>query len=379
MRVLYAFALAAVCAAAQRGTAKVDAGATVVAGSVLNDGTGEPLSRAQVLLQPMVAGLSPIALESDEHGAFLFYDLKPGTYSVQVARDGFLPVFHGMRGSVRMPPYLTFDEGSRTRDLTFRLKRWSVIAGKVKFDSGEPGTGLLVQVLRQSFIRNRRGFVLVTTARTNDLGEYRIAGLARGGYLIAATYNRTVPQDAVEPERVDEQGRTIPDMRYATTFYPSATRLSDAVPVHVNDAQEIGGVDIYLKSVPTVRLRGRVISGGSGKVLPGGSVSLRRVGGSEGASINVPITVRPLEDGFEMRGVTAGPYMLTAETYESGVRLSAARPVLVTDAPIDNIDLVLAPQRKFASRFAKKARQTKRIRRSSTRRRSASRWSREAN
>ncbi len=116
---------------------------------------------------------------------------------------------------------------------------------------------------------------------------------------------------------MDEQGRTIPDMRYATTFYPSATRLSDAVPVHVNDAQEIGGVDIYLKSVPTVRLRGRVISGGSGKVLPGGSVSLRRVGGSEGASINVPITVRPYEDGFEMRGVTAGPYMLTAETYET--------------------------------------------------------------
>ena len=121
-----------------------------------------------------------------------------------------------------------------------------------------------MQVLRQSFIRNRRGFVLATTARTNDLGEYRIAALARGGYFIAATYNRTVPQDAVEPERVDEQGRTIPDIRYATTFYPSATRLSDAVPVHVNDAQEIGGVDIYLKSVPTVRLRGRVISGGSG-------------------------------------------------------------------------------------------------------------------
>src|SRR5204863_2537253 len=143
-----------------------------------------------------------------------------------------------------------------------------------------------------------------------------------GGYFIAATYNRTVPQDAVEPERVDDQGRTIPDMRYATTFYPSATRLSDAVPVHVNDAQEIGGVNIYLKSVPTVRLRGRVISGGSGKVLPGGSVSLRRVGGSEGASINVPITVRPYEDGFEMRGVTAGPHMLTAETYENGVRLS---------------------------------------------------------
>ena len=177
MRALCAIAVLAVCAAAQRSTAKVDAGATVVAGSVLNDGTGEPLGRAQVLLQPVMAGLSPVVIESDERGTFLFYDLKPGTYSVQVTRDGYLPVFHGMRGSVRRPPYLTFKEGSRTRDLAFRLKRWSVIAGKVKFDTGEPGTGLVVQVLRQSFIRNRRGFVLVTTARTNDLGEYRIAGL----------------------------------------------------------------------------------------------------------------------------------------------------------------------------------------------------------
>ncbi len=144
---------------------------------------GEPLGRAQVLFQPLMAGISPVVIESDERGAFLFYDLKPGTYSVQVTRDGYLPVSHGMRGSVRRPPYLTFEEGSRTRDLLFRLKRWSVIAGKVKFDTGEPGIGLVVQVLRQSFIRNRRGFVLVTTARTNDLGEYRIAALARGGYL----------------------------------------------------------------------------------------------------------------------------------------------------------------------------------------------------
>jgi hypothetical protein len=111
----------------------------------------------------------------------------------------------------------------RCRDrVVFRQPLRTGVPQVVKFDTGEPGTGLLVQVVRQSFIRNRRGYVLVTTARTNDLGEYRIAGLAGGGYFIAAAYNRAVPQDAIEPERLDEQGRTVPDMRYATTFYVCA-------------------------------------------------------------------------------------------------------------------------------------------------------------
>jgi hypothetical protein len=347
---LSACALLPLCIYGQHSEGRDEVRPAVVSGSVLSDGSGEPLARAQILLKPVEAGLSTVVAETDEYGRFVFFKLKPGNYVVQARREGYLPSSNAARGKIRMPPVVTIEEGARWRDLNFQLHRWSVITGKIKFDTAEPGVGIAVQVMRRSFVRNRRAWVVVASARTNDLGEYRIHGLPDGDYFVAAAYSRDVPRDAVEQDPVDEEGGALPHMAYATTFYPSALKLSEAVAVHADAGQEIGGVDIFLKPVPTVRLRGRVISGADGTILPGGSVSLRRTGGTEGESINVPVTIRPYLDGFEIRGVTSGPYVLTAETQEKGLRYSAAYPLIVSDAPIDNIEVVLSASRAWPVR-----------------------------
>jgi Carboxypeptidase regulatory-like domain len=347
---LVACAILPLCVYGQRGDGREEVRPAVVSGSVLSDASGEPLPRAQILLKPIEAGLSAMVAETDEHGKFVFFNLKPGNYVIQARREGYLPSSNAARGRVRMPPIVTVEAGARWRDLNFHLRRWSVITGKIKFDTAEPGVGIAVQVLRKRFVRNRRAWVVVANAHTNDLGEYRIHGLPGGDYFVAAAYSREVPPDAVEQESVDEEGHALPRMAYATTFYPSALKLSEAVAVHADPGQEIGGVDIFLKPVPTVRLRGRVINGADGTILPGGAVSLRRTGGMDGESINVPITVRPYLDGFEIRGVTSGPYVLTADTEEKGLRYSARYPLIVTDSPIDNIDVVLAASRAWPVR-----------------------------
>jgi hypothetical protein len=314
----------------------------VVSGSVQSFGSGAPLARAQVLLKPVEAGLSQLVAESDDHGRFLFFDLKPGSYFVQARRDGYLPSSQLSRGKTRLSPIVVVNAGARLKDLRLNMRPWSIITGKVKFDTAEPGVGVLVQVWRKQFVRGRRMWVPVGNARTNDLGEYRVHGIAAGDYFVSAAYIREIPQDASEQDPVDEEGHPAPAFAYATTFYPSALKLGDAVPVYAEPGQETGGIDIFLKPAPVVRLRGRIINGGNGTTLPGAGVSLRRTGGTEAESVSVPVLLRPFRDGFEIRGVTSGPYVLLADTEDNGRRYSAAYHLTVADAPIDNIELVLA-------------------------------------
>jgi hypothetical protein len=345
-----AIALLALCVYAGEETRPA-----IISGSVVSYGSGELLPRTQVLLKPVEPGLSQIVAETDDHGRFVFYDLKPGSYFVQARRDGYLPSSHVTRGHTRVSPILAVNAGGRLRGLKLNLRPWGVITGKVKFDTSEPGVGIAVQVWRRHFARGRRTWVVAASARTNDLGEYRVHGLTAGDYFVSAAYIRELPQNAIEQDPVDEEGHQVPAFAYATTFYPSALKLGDAVAVRATPGQEVGGVDIFLKPVPVVRLRGRIINGGTGAVLPGAGVSLRRTGGMEGESVSVPLLIRPYRDGFEIRGVTSGPYVLVADTEDNGRRYSARYPLTVADAPIDNIELVLASSKEWPVRVREDA------------------------
>ncbi len=350
MRRLFAIAVFALHACAGEDGAN-ETRPAVVSGSVVGFGSGEPLARAQVVLKPVQPGLAQVAAESDDHGRFVFYGPKPGSYFVQARRDGYLPSSHLTRGRSRASPILFVNPGEHIRDLRVNLHAWGVITGKVKFDTAEPGIGIAVQVWRRQFVRGRRTWTVAASARTNDLGEYRVHGLPAGDYFVSAAYLREMPRDAVEQDPVDEEGNRVPSLAYATTFFPSALKLGDAVAVHATPGEETGGVDIFLKPVPVVRLRGRIVSGGSGAILPGAGVSLRRAGGVDGESVSVPLLVRPFQDGFEIRGVTSGPYVLVAEAEDSGRRYSARLPLTVADAPIDNLELVLAPAKEWPVRL----------------------------
>ena len=151
----------------------------------------------------------------------------------------------------------------------------------------------------------------------------------------------------MEADAVDESGKPVPQYRYATTFYPAAQKLSDAVPLHVSSAQEADGIDIFLKQVRTVTIRGIAMSGLSGEAIKNPSVSLRRLSSDAHSSINAAISVAPRGGGFEIRGVAAGPYLLVSDTTEKSKRLFARFPLVVTDADIDDLQVVLEPERSW--------------------------------
>jgi hypothetical protein len=318
-----------------------------VSGVVLNDATGSPLSRVRVFLKSISNEAPSIAVEADDHGRFVIPEASPGKFSISAQRDGYLPANEARQGSSRLPAVIQLDSGQHLRDVTFRLKPWSVIAGRVRFSDAEPAIGVLVQAYKDAFLRGKRSFGMVAATRTNDRGEYRIAGLKPGSYYIAASYDRPLSPEYEKQDPVDENGKRLPRFGYSTTFYPTAQRLADATSVSVASAQEIDGLEVFLQPVRTVNIRGAIVSGLTGMTLKAPVVSLRRLSADERSSINAPIEVKPAGAGFEIRGVAAGPYLLVADTMENNRRLFARVPLLVTDEDIDDLRVLLEPEREW--------------------------------
>src|SRR5260370_29570711 len=67
-----------------------------IAGVVLNDLTGHPLKRAEVVLRPAQSGLTAFSQSTGVDGAFSFPRVAPGRYSILTERDGFLPASSGL-------------------------------------------------------------------------------------------------------------------------------------------------------------------------------------------------------------------------------------------------------------------------------------------
>src|SRR6185503_1926865 len=71
--------------------------------------------------------------------------------------------------------------------IQLKLTPQGVIIGRVYDQDGDPVENAQVQVMRYTYPRGGRQLSTVGTGSTNDLGEYRVAGLAPGRYYVSAT------------------------------------------------------------------------------------------------------------------------------------------------------------------------------------------------
>jgi len=308
-----------------------------IAGTVLNDRTGLPLARAHVTLVPAQAGLSAAAADTDEKGAFVIGGVASGRYSLSASRDGYLTTSVCWLGSVRLQQTFAIGTKEAVSGLSFRLRPFAVMAGRVSFDDGEPAMNIRVEAYREYRNHLRHGYALAGSAVTNDRGEYRLFGLHPGSYVVAATERATA---------AGEQIRETQAMRYATTFYANSTKLSEAVPVQLGYGQESGGIDISLKRVRRVKLHGHVISGASGEAVSSASIAMQRVDAHNTASIAVTVPVTFDHDHrFEIRDVTPESYIVWAESADGGKALVGHAPLTVGEADIDNVEITILGER----------------------------------
>jgi Carboxypeptidase regulatory-like domain len=323
-------------------------------GQVISDLDEHPLRRAHVTLRPTEAGLTSVGAEADDKGNFDLRDIPAGRYSLIAERDGYLATSVCLKGALRMPPVFSIGAGQSIRNLTFRLRPWAVITGKIRFEDGDPAVRVAVAAYREYHVRGRHGYSIMASAATDDHGEYRMHGLQPGSYLVAAIYERAAGQPGYrEQARVDEDGKELPAFGYTTTFFPNTVKLSEAVGVRLDYGRESGGIDIFLRPIRKVKIQGVVISGRSGAKITNASIFLDRMDAHNNGVVPAPAAARfdQRTSAFEIKDVTPGLYLMRVEGADDGVTLSTRVPLTVPEQDIESVELLIKPQRRAAAKI----------------------------
>jgi hypothetical protein len=158
--------------------------------------------------------------------------------------------------------------------------------------------GANVQTLQLRYDGGRRRLVSAGGVRlTNDLGRYRLYGLAPSQYFITAAVSGAGPADAPG---------------YAPSYYPGTPNPAGAQLVSIGVAQELDGIAIARAHARTARVAGKVVNAG-GQPTTAGSVSL--VSSVRSASpVSVSLGARLPGDGsFEFPNVPPGQYVIRAD------------------------------------------------------------------
>ena len=297
-------------------------------GYVVNAITGEPIPRARIFASsasangtsangPGGSGGTPTSVTADSSGHWRFPSLACGPIHLTAVRQGFL--------SAPPPPAaITLASGSPAHDIAIRLTPTAVITGKVVDDQGDPVPNMQIILLASRVADGRRTFVLTGTATgnssTNDLGEFRLAGLSAGKYIVCAEPNVRGGGDPVT---------------YGESCYPGSFENGAASALDVASGGEMRA-DIAVHEVPPVHVRG--VMTGMPKAQ-GVALTLNR------RSINLPTGARAAKvspDGkFDVAGVSPGSYVLSTDYFEAGARLHARVPVEVGNADVNEVTVHL--------------------------------------
>jgi protocatechuate 3,4-dioxygenase beta subunit len=278
-----------------------------IEGRVVSSTTGEPLPNAGLML----AGGSPpnvVSAVTDENGGFSFLGLTDGRYRLSVGRTGYVGQLYGAGIGSATSTYLLLAPRQHLK-VVYKLVPTTVVSGRVLDEKGEPVSSMAVMALQAGYQRGVRRWRRVAAVTANGKGEFRIASLAAGKYLVATVNESST--SSVAPN--DQPPGDKPEPEYVPTFFPSATDAAGAVPVQVDAGTETGGIEIRLRKTDTVRIRGRVVGGPAGKpaavlLSPAGvtDVALASLQGARRAYS------REKDGAFELKGVVPGTYLLSA-------------------------------------------------------------------
>jgi hypothetical protein len=279
-------------------------------GIVVNSVTGEPIPRARVLLLQ-----ARMAIVADSSGRWTAPDIPCGRVVFSASKTGFL-----QGGGA--------PSDSPVHDLKIELIPQAVVAGKVLDDAGDPVANARISVLTSRVVEGKRSFGWGSPfVTTNDLGEYRVAGLPAGKVIVCA---------GAAPDNL--ANLTSESAVLGESCYPGPPEAGTASAMPLPAGRE-ARVDFNLTRVPAVRIRGRLtgLPEGGGAVV---TLQERPAGGM--VKQGRPATMS--RDGsFEIRGVPPGDWQLSVDYWEVGKRLLARVPVNVGGSDLEGVVVHLEP------------------------------------
>jgi hypothetical protein len=211
------------------------------------------MNRATDMLNASTIGLD---------GAYSFAHVKPGTYYVHVLFPGYVDPLEqfsdddlastdpAMIAKIKASVTMVTVSGTDSARADLRLERGASVSGRVLFDDGSPAVGWIVTVvdakapaeaesaqsaaMTQALMQSGA----IVAGKTDDLGQYRVAGLARGEYVVQASFHATGV--GVSATNMGEGGSGIGLEVYSNGTFNRA----DAKGFTVSAGENRAGVDV---------------------------------------------------------------------------------------------------------------------------------------
>ena len=223
-------------------------GSSTIRGRVTAADTGRPLRGARVQITALELSAAR-TVYTDLAGRYEFAGLVAGRYTVTASTASFIALGYGQARPFEGGKPIVLDGKETRENVNLNLPRGGAIAGVVFDELGRPLINATVTALRPQFTGGVQQVVSAGTARTNDIGEYRIYGLSPGAFFVSALKTFSV-----------STATTLLMQKAATlqTYFPGSRNLSAARPVTVKLGQT-DGWDEFPDSTP----RGRDPSRGS--------------------------------------------------------------------------------------------------------------------
>ncbi|HEY3440660.1 MAG TPA: carboxypeptidase-like regulatory domain-containing protein [Paludibaculum sp.] len=319
--------------------ADADVRKCTVAGTVVQETSGEPMRQVEIGLMPVREPKpgqptpAAIGVYSDSNGQFRIPELEPGVYRVRLRKEGFSPTLPS--GSIILPK---LEPGQELADLKFTMAPQSVLAGRVLDDNGDPVANANVMLFRASAIRGRRTFGFGGGfANTDDRGLFHMAGIDPGRYVLAA--DEIDARDIVFPAG----GGAL--TAYVTTYYPGVSDDSQAQVIEVQRGTVETGLEIRMRREPVFSVRGHALDS-NGQPLPRFTVNARRSGAGQGMYLGGPPALFTNGE-FALPGLRSGAWILTAFVI-NGTNTSSSAEIQVGSGPVEGIVLRPVPTQLIA-------------------------------
>lgn len=209
----------------------------MVHGIVIEQATSRPVSRATVKLQTVIGGeLRTLTTAlTNRSGQYWFPSLEDGRYFVAAHRATYLEMQYGQRRAKgRGDPIIV--KGNETVFAEIRLRKLGAITGRIVDENrvALPETNVIAYPAKLPLIQ-------AATAKTDDRGVFRLAGLSPGGYWVRSA-----------AKELEDGTGLLP------TFFPMTTESKDAKAYGVELDTDV--TDLEMQPLPgkLIKVRGKV-------------------------------------------------------------------------------------------------------------------------
>lgn len=298
--------------------APADGSPGIIRGRITAADTGKPLRRATVTIVPASDPGGRMTAGTNSQGQFEAKNVPPGSYYVSVARGGFLGLQYGQRRPRERGVTVDVRPGATVDKIDIALPRGGVLAGRITDELGDPYPGVAVSAVGTRYSLGKRVPEPAGNATTDDLGQFRIAGMPPGSYYVVASSTETWRTDRKET------------LGYASTYFPGGP-IDFAQLVTLAPSQQRTDLDFSLHASRTGRIAGRVqTESGQPVSAPGVTLAYSFPGLIMTAGMR---TVRGAPDGsFEIKDVAPGVYAVLGGSDEEIVTMAGA--------DVDNLTLI---------------------------------------